>query len=561
MKDRDLIFEFTSHCTKISSDTESEIERKLIGRCVEVNVKNLVAPHPLRCLRSIDRKHVESLKESFKTRPENSVIFFGIVFGENIDLNDLNKIGSFQIETIGGNHSRIALQELFDEGLLKEPTIHVKLYKNLTDTEALKLGFDHNVSHELAKPTSAEELLFLFRRELQKKVTEEEMSSPQASKLKMWKETCASILGISKTKLHNVYHCMLSLCLSSKNGWKHIEDFVSSWHSRNLKKIPKGEIKKTHFTKMSGPTEEERNSLLVKLMEGEIDWVEFNRSCASKKKSSKAKTRTVEGEKAQTPSPKEGTPMSEQSETEDVHPNQEKVLENKIKVQQQTEERLRKEILDLENVIQLQAADIKKLEISERKVNYAEDEIKELLRENKMQSEKIKSLTNEILDLKNIRKVKQELEDQNRQLIKENEELKEQLNSVQKRKFLDQEEASTATGKKKQKTHSAQPVKTSQTCDMVTIAVVEYNKKVYLGEIVDGETITFAQKPLGKLDAPINWNQLEEKSFTLNLKDKAKLDSRFVVCTMECAKEKNRLVLCDSNKKIIDSKKSTFSNQ
>jgi hypothetical protein len=96
---------------------------------------------------------------------------------------------------------------------------------------------------------------------------------------------------------------------------------------------------------------------------------------------------------------------------------------------------------------------------------------------------------------------------------------------------------------------------------MVAMAVVEYNKKVYLGEIVDGETFIFAQKPLGKLNEPINWNELEEKSLTLNLKDKAKYDSRFVVCTMECAKEKNKLVLSESDKTLIDSKKAAFSNQ
>ncbi|XP_061192999.1 uncharacterized protein LOC133201220 [Saccostrea echinata] len=252
-------------------------------RCVEVHVKNLVAPHPSRCLRNIDRKHVDALKESFKMRPEHNIIFFGIVFKENIDLKELYKSGSPEIETIGGNHSRIALQELFDEGLLKTPRIYINLYKNLTDTEALKLGFDHNVCHELGKPTSASEMLFLFRRELLKKLTEEELPTPKASKIKMWKETCASILGIKKTKLHNVYHCMLALCMSSKEGWKLIEDFVSSWKSNELKKKPKGEIKKTHFTKMSGAAEKDRNSLLVQLVEGKIDWEEFNRSCTSKK--------------------------------------------------------------------------------------------------------------------------------------------------------------------------------------------------------------------------------------------------------------------------------------
>lgn len=198
-------------------------------------------------------------------------------------MKDFQINGKVTIETIGGNHSRIALQELFDEGLLKTPIIYMNLYKNVTNTEALKLGFDHNVCHELGKPTSPEELMFLFRKELLKLMTEEEVVSPQPLNLRLWKEACASILGITKTKLHNVYHCMLALCLSSKEGWAHIEGFVSAWNRNRIKRRPKGSIKKTHFTKMSGTTEKDRNSLLQQLVTGEIDWIKFNKSCAPKK--------------------------------------------------------------------------------------------------------------------------------------------------------------------------------------------------------------------------------------------------------------------------------------
>lgn len=59
------------------------------------------------------------------------------------------------------------------------PTVYMTLYKGLSDTEALKLGFDHNVVHELRRPISPEELRLLFRRELLKLIDADELNNPQ----------------------------------------------------------------------------------------------------------------------------------------------------------------------------------------------------------------------------------------------------------------------------------------------------------------------------------------------------------------------------------------------
>lgn len=156
----------------------------------------MTAPHPARCLRQIDRKHVDSLKAAFRKRPENNIIFFGNILKDDFDIRLLGTSGYVNVETIGGNHSRVALQELLEEGINMSPTVYMTIYKGLCDTEALKLGFDHNVGHELGRPTSPEELMLLFRRELLKLIDEVELNNPQNSSMKTWKQTCADILGI-----------------------------------------------------------------------------------------------------------------------------------------------------------------------------------------------------------------------------------------------------------------------------------------------------------------------------------------------------------------------------
>lgn len=244
----------------------------------------MTAPHPARCLRQIDRKHVDSLKAAFRKRPENNIIFFGNILKDDFDIRLLGTSGYVNVETIGGNHSRVALQELLEEGINMSPTVYMTIYKGLCDTEALKLGFDHNVGHELGRPTSPEELMLLFRRELLKLIDEEELNNPQNSSMKTWKQTCADILGITKTKLHNVYHCMLSIGTASASCWDRIIDFMFLWKEEKIRRKPKGDIKKTHFTKMSAVSEEMRITLLTELNDGDIDWVQFNSKCSQEAK-------------------------------------------------------------------------------------------------------------------------------------------------------------------------------------------------------------------------------------------------------------------------------------
>lgn len=95
----------------------------------------------------------------------------------------------------------------------------------------------------------------------------------------------------------------------------------------------------------------------------------------------------------------------------------------------------------------------------------------------------------------------------------------------------------------------------------MTMAVVEYNNKAYFGEMTEGDKFTFAKMPFGKLDNPINWDQVKEGSFLINPRDKVKLDPKYIICNVKCRKTKNKIVLNDDQMNFIKTKLSKHINQ
>lgn len=66
------------------------------------------------------------------------------------------------------------------------------------------------------------------RRKLLQLIDAEGLNNPHNSIIKTWK-TCADILCITKTKLPNVYHCMLSIATASSSCWDRVIDFMFLW--------------------------------------------------------------------------------------------------------------------------------------------------------------------------------------------------------------------------------------------------------------------------------------------------------------------------------------------
>ena len=53
--------------------------------------------------------------------------------------------GKVKVETLGGNHTREALQRLLKEGHSKLSTVKMNLYSQLSTATALMMGYQHNV--------------------------------------------------------------------------------------------------------------------------------------------------------------------------------------------------------------------------------------------------------------------------------------------------------------------------------------------------------------------------------------------------------------------------------
>ena len=106
-----------------------------------------MAPSVSRCLRKPDRVFIESLKKEMIENPTSLVSpIVGLVRLGTSETFDSRHSQGYVYETIGGNNSRIALQELLKEhpdmGSLK--TRLVAVYVGLSDEEALRVAAKHN---------------------------------------------------------------------------------------------------------------------------------------------------------------------------------------------------------------------------------------------------------------------------------------------------------------------------------------------------------------------------------------------------------------------------------
>lgn len=157
-------------------------------------------PAKERLFRPPDDSHIEELKESFR---KNSVGVIAPLIAHipNTLPNDVIKdgisTGQYFLEVIGGNHTRIALQDICAEMGIHKCT--VKIYGNLSDSQALFLAHEHNLMHNVTKYTSFKDYVTCFRSVLLQKLepldTISEEPIPNDTVLE-WKRVLVNILGL-----------------------------------------------------------------------------------------------------------------------------------------------------------------------------------------------------------------------------------------------------------------------------------------------------------------------------------------------------------------------------
>ena len=133
------------------------------GTHIQVHISNLINPGVQRRVRDLDYAHIDRLKTAFKTsyRTEfNSLV--GLVINKPLTDDEYVIPGRATVEVLGGNHSRVALQELN-----MQQCVPMVLYYNLSDKQALTIGVEHNRTNENAKLMTFVETILLFRNVLE----------------------------------------------------------------------------------------------------------------------------------------------------------------------------------------------------------------------------------------------------------------------------------------------------------------------------------------------------------------------------------------------------------
>ena len=142
--------------------------------CVPVHILNIIPPESSRKVRDLDKDHVEKLKGEFQRYRSPFLMLAGHV-AEDIDLDTLKQESDLPtVEVIGGQHTCAALKELHDEGMESCSVVYMNIFKGLSDTEAIEIGFHHNEMVKLGKPLEFMDLVKLLRLHLFSGQTERE---------------------------------------------------------------------------------------------------------------------------------------------------------------------------------------------------------------------------------------------------------------------------------------------------------------------------------------------------------------------------------------------------
>ena len=136
----------------------------IAGDWLSIPIKNLHQPAETRLTRKPDSAHVKLLVQTMRGKDQVNPLIVNIPNMEKSEvlLSQATK-GLYHLEVIGGNHTRLAFQQLNEESQ-QFATARVRLYAGLTDQQALWLGYQHNQQHEHSRKTTFVENVLLFRR-------------------------------------------------------------------------------------------------------------------------------------------------------------------------------------------------------------------------------------------------------------------------------------------------------------------------------------------------------------------------------------------------------------
>ncbi|XP_052255161.1 uncharacterized protein LOC127860896 [Dreissena polymorpha] len=201
---------------------ENEAQQKYLG-LFDVHIDNLVPPTPKRTSRLLDLQHVKFLMDSFQSGFTNQLTILVGMVPERCDTTMLKTKGAVQVETLGGNHTREALQSLIRRGQSKLSTVKVNVYSLLSTATALTVGWQHNVVlQEKQKP-----ITFVDKVRLMRQVPPSNPLTP--ADMKSWKGLLSSIFQVKDVRrFQQVYGIHLKTAQLDQNIWAMVEDVSES---------------------------------------------------------------------------------------------------------------------------------------------------------------------------------------------------------------------------------------------------------------------------------------------------------------------------------------------
>ena len=122
----------------------------------------LIEPEQSRLLGPVDPVFVDTLKSHMKRNLSRDVtLIVGLIQLSNGEEFQEHRKNTYLYETLGGNNSRVAIQELLNEDDLRFRTRLVSIYCHLTDNQALRLASKHNLAtsihHEMTSSSDKDE--------------------------------------------------------------------------------------------------------------------------------------------------------------------------------------------------------------------------------------------------------------------------------------------------------------------------------------------------------------------------------------------------------------------
>ena len=134
----------------------------------KVPVSCLIEPSPFHLIRKPDPQFVSLLKKEMISNPTQDVApIVGLVKLSHTEQFCPAHAEAYQYETIGGNHSRIALQEILQDCDTSSRFLYshrlVSVYHGLSDEQVQHLAHCHNRATEFtSKMTNQDKVLFIF---------------------------------------------------------------------------------------------------------------------------------------------------------------------------------------------------------------------------------------------------------------------------------------------------------------------------------------------------------------------------------------------------------------